>query len=287
MQVQCLLLVLLAASGLASPTPSATDPKSRTVGLRNLFIGCLNSESESENGTGDFMSCLNRRLRDSGGELRLLPGVTLSSENIDMSGNGKRAMSGSALKVALPWPESSARFFGGWSNPSLVLSGGESELDIGVEVDKDEPAQPGDEETGRAKKLKKLLIPLMIGLKLKSALFSMLSYGAVIAMAAKALLLSIVAVAIAGIGAMRRMYKDYSEATVHSYSSYEPSYPSSSYHHRSYGSSQPLGAASNPLGNLAAAATEVQAQAQQQPNYSAHDMAYYQQPQQPQQRYGN
>jgi len=38
----------------------------------------------------------------------------------------------------------------------------------------------------------------MIGLKLKSALISMLSYGAVIAMAGKALLLSIVAIAIAG-----------------------------------------------------------------------------------------
>ncbi|XP_065351515.1 uncharacterized protein LOC135946946 isoform X1 [Cloeon dipterum] len=268
----CLLVLSLAAAGLAAPSEA---PK-RTLGLRTLFISCLDAGSQDEDSSGDFMSCLNTRVRESGGELRLLPGVTLSAENVDMSGNGQRAMSGNALKIALPWSETSARFFGGWNNPSLVLSGGESELDIGVEVDKEDQnavATTGDEESGRVflkgKKLKKVLIPLMIGLKLKSALISMLSYGAVIAMAAKALLLSIVAVAIAGIGAMRRMYKDYSDATVHSYSSYEPSSYSSSYHHRSYNT--PMGQAVAPSNQVASV---VSADATAQPNYASHDMTY-------------
>jgi hypothetical protein len=97
------------------------------------------------------MSCISEQLRGSGGELKIFPGVTLSAEDVNMSGNGQRAMSGHAIKVALPWTEGNARFFGGWNNPSLVLSGGESELDIGVEVDKEDPNQTGDDATGRGK----------------------------------------------------------------------------------------------------------------------------------------
>jgi hypothetical protein len=101
------------------------------------------------------MSCVSEQLRGSGGELKIFPGVTLSAEDVNMSSNGQRAISGHALKVALPWTEGNARFFGGWNNPSLVLSGGESELDIGVEVDKEDPTQVGDDATGRGMTISK------------------------------------------------------------------------------------------------------------------------------------
>jgi len=55
------------------------------------------------------MSCISGQLRNSGGELKVFPGVTLSAEDVNMSGNGQRAISGHALKLALPWSEGSAR----------------------------------------------------------------------------------------------------------------------------------------------------------------------------------
>lgn len=72
---------------------------------------------------------------------------------------------------------------------------------------------------------------------------------------------------------MRRMYKDYSDTAAPSYSSYEPSYSASAYHHRSYnGPLQQHGAASNTHQQLHVA--ESQQQPQQQPFAPAHELAF-------------
>jgi len=71
------------------------------------------------------------------------------------------------------------------------------------------------------------------------------------------------------------MYKDYSDTpSVGAYSSYEPSYSSPAYHHRSYGSGPlPIQPLASPSNNNPHAEMQPQQQPQQQ-QQQAHDMAY-------------
>jgi hypothetical protein len=72
---------------------------------------------------------------------------------------------------------------------------------------------------------------------MKSALFGILGYGAVVAIAGKALVVSIASIAISGIIALRKLYNQTWDTQHHGHgyqaqlSSYEPYYH---HHHRSY-----------------------------------------------------
>jgi hypothetical protein len=152
-----LVIATCVGYGLTVPTPEENkehqQPPTKKISLRRMLVYCLDKQANEDTTTDDsrFTSCLADQLNESG-DVKLLPGVVLSSEQIEdttvMNPNGGRAMStGRSIKMSLPWSGGTARWLGGWGNPSLVLSGDTSSLDVAVELKKDDPEGEGRGKT--------------------------------------------------------------------------------------------------------------------------------------------